>query len=669
MTYRHQDMPVTESGIVPDIILNPNALPKRMTLGQLIECVFSKVGAVKGMEMDGTPFNKIEVEQIVPLLESIGFTGAGTELMYNGKTGEQIESDIFIGPTFYYRLKHLVEDKVHSRSSGPYQLLTMQPAEGRSRDGGLRFGEMERDCKVHGTPVTLSNNLSIEIQDMTDSSYEVLGFDLEKNGLVKSKQIGFMDKGERDCIELTLEDGRKIGCTPDHPLLTENGTYVKAKDIELNKERVKVGITCPVMKIKEEIVECNNWKLELGDLILKTDTKDEYLRTLAFVRIVGYMLFDGHITTGGKGSIFLGHHLDVDTFMNDLKLFCVIPSVHKEKHCYRIYIPSALMKNILKLDGLTIGRKVNQEAVLPKFILDNCPRPILREVLAGMFGADGHTCYLGLHRGKRDLLTSISFSKSKQSKYLDSLKTMLEQIKELFARFDINNVTIQNPKQISNSKDKTNRNSDDRVYEMVLHLSVDELIQFSEKIGFRYCCHKSQRLEAGISYKRLRNEVTRQHNWLVNRVDEITNFSEIKRSNPKKIVGTAKAIVQAVKELESKEALMHKYSIPTTHDITDHLIKGTEFGKFRAKGFPTADEFMTQIDAREWFSDDIDTNYGVGVFTDSLPTMHMRVLSRFDNGPQKVYDISVEKTHSVVANGVVAHNCMISHGTVQFIFN
>ena len=152
MMYNEQDMPVTESGIVPDIILNPNALPKRMTLGQLIECVFSKVGAVKGLELDGTAFNKINVEQIVPILESIGFTGAGTELMYNGKTGEQIESSIFIGPTFYYRLKHLVEDKVHSRASGPYQLLTMQPAEGRSRDGGLRFGEMERDCMIsHGT--------------------------------------------------------------------------------------------------------------------------------------------------------------------------------------------------------------------------------------------------------------------------------------------------------------------------------------------------------------------------------------------------------------------------------------------------------------------------------------------------------------------------------------
>lgn len=152
MTYPEEDMPVSSSGMVPDIIVNPNALPKRMTIGQLTECVFAKVGAIKGMELDGTPFRKTNVTDIVEVLEKLGFHGGGTEVLYNGKTGEQIVSNIFIGPTFYYRLKHLVQDKIHSRASGPYQLLTMQPAEGRSRDGGLRFGEMERDCMIsHGT--------------------------------------------------------------------------------------------------------------------------------------------------------------------------------------------------------------------------------------------------------------------------------------------------------------------------------------------------------------------------------------------------------------------------------------------------------------------------------------------------------------------------------------
>ena len=151
MTYKQEDMPFTKDGIVPDIIMNPNAIPKRMTIAQFIECVFGKVGTLAGCDMNATPFRKVNVEDISPILEKMGYSGGGTEVLYNGKTGEQIKVNIFIGPTFYYRLKHLVEDKIHSRATGPYQLLTMQPAEGRSRDGGLRCGEMERDCLLsHG---------------------------------------------------------------------------------------------------------------------------------------------------------------------------------------------------------------------------------------------------------------------------------------------------------------------------------------------------------------------------------------------------------------------------------------------------------------------------------------------------------------------------------------
>ena len=201
---------------------------------------------------------------------------------------------------------------------------------------------------------------------------------------------------------------------------------------------------------------------------------------------------------------------------------------------------------------------------------------------------------------------------------------------------------------------------------MNLHLSVNELRSFSEKIGFRYCCHKSQRLEAGVSYKRLRDEVTRQHNWIVDKVDEMTNYTALKKENPKKKINVKKAIQDAVKELE-KTNTHHDYAIPTTHDISDHLLKGTKFGKFRSKAFPNAAQFMKQVDAFEWFSSEFEKNFGVIRGNDALPAMHMKVLGRHDIGEQHVYDISVDKTHSFLAEGVVAHNCMISHGAVQFL--
>lgn len=113
LTYSQEDMPFTKDGIIPDIIMNPNAIPKRMTIAQLIECVFGKVGTIAGTELDATPFRKVNVEDITEIMEKLGYHGAGTEILYNGKTGEQMTAAIFMGPTFYYRLKHLVEDKQH----------------------------------------------------------------------------------------------------------------------------------------------------------------------------------------------------------------------------------------------------------------------------------------------------------------------------------------------------------------------------------------------------------------------------------------------------------------------------------------------------------------------------------------------------------------------------
>ena len=148
-----QDMPYTEDGLKPDIIINPHAIPSRMTIGQLKETVLGKVLLELGLFGDGTSFNDFPVKDICKELLKVGYECHGEELLYDGHTGQQIESSIYMGPAFYQRLKHMVNDKQHSRAIGPMVNLTRQPAEGRARDGGLRFGEMERDCCIsHGIP-------------------------------------------------------------------------------------------------------------------------------------------------------------------------------------------------------------------------------------------------------------------------------------------------------------------------------------------------------------------------------------------------------------------------------------------------------------------------------------------------------------------------------------
>lgn len=148
MLLKQEDMPFTQSGVVPDLIFSPYSIPSRMTMGFLLEMIGGKIGSLGGRFVDGTPFIGEKEENLRAELESYGFRENGVEKMYNALTGEEIESRIFVGDMLYTRLKHVVTNKVQWRARGPVQLLTRQPTEGKSKRGGLRLGEMEKDCFI-----------------------------------------------------------------------------------------------------------------------------------------------------------------------------------------------------------------------------------------------------------------------------------------------------------------------------------------------------------------------------------------------------------------------------------------------------------------------------------------------------------------------------------------
>ena len=221
LVQRQEDMPFTQDGVVPDLIINPHAIPGRMTAGHLLEMLAGKAATLDGNAKDGTAFTGVKQDALEGALLARGFRPTGQEVLYDGSTGRMMAAKVFIGVIYYQRLHHLVSLKMHARSRGPVQMLTHQPTEGRAREGGLRLGEMERDCFIGFGASQLLRERMIDSSDKTTELIcNVCGATGVFDKIKKRKYCPLCESSDVEEVEMSyafkllIDEMKSIGINP-----------------------------------------------------------------------------------------------------------------------------------------------------------------------------------------------------------------------------------------------------------------------------------------------------------------------------------------------------------------------------------------------------------------------------------------------------------------------
>lgn len=546
----------------------------------------------------------------------------------------------------------------------------------------LRYGKLymiadgDNDgCFDSFTPVNMYNGTSMYIKD-TDHINSVLAWkaasDTETDGIINTDMERFLDQGEKDCIEVLFEDGRKIVCTPDHRICDSDGNWVESQD-SLGKTFKMTGV---FPSVDYDGIP-KDWSIDIGNMKLNTLNKKEIDKTLAFMRILGYLLSDGHVGTKKLCEFYLGNIIDMNALIKDLELF--IPKDHishfsqdfttksgKTSKNFRVRVRTEFVDQLIQLDGFQQGKRSTQPGYLPLFLFDStCPNLVIREFLGGFFGGDGVAPSLTKYKTRvgKNLVyrfTGLGIVQSKVAEYTDSLKDMMTNIQTL----------LQNRFNISSNIVRPCKNKKGTSLTMKLNINTESYLEFANTIGFRYCIHKIQRMSCVQSYYNLYMGICDQRKQIIEMAKEYRKSHNIEDS-----------ISKAVNEFSKDNFILHPSSIPKegTLKINTNITPEKRGCKVGSSGFYTAIEFLRKINGLQYFINEKDlsaetdrqgsSHYGVDQTTEHFPTMNLGVISiKRLSQKRHVYDISVKAPyHSFLANGIVAHNCHITGLMINFV--
>jgi aconitase A len=524
-------------------------------------------------------------------------------------------------------------------------------------------------CIAAGTPVLLANGTSRRIERMPDAGGMKVFGPTEDRRLGFAVQSEMMVQGERECVSVVLQDGRKLVCTPDHKLLCADGRWVRADALVRGRDRLVMGLEAP---LDEPAADEAGYVLAAGDLRFGFTDEHERARTLAFARLLGHLLSDGSISALGQGRMNVGQALDREAVLNDIALLTGRrPAANRyDERKWSIVLPMELTRAITSLPGVRVGQRIHQPPALPQLVLQpECPVAVVREFLAALFGADGHAPTLHRQGASEDkaVLEPPAYSQSAKPEHVDTLKAVMRQLTDLLVRCGVKARGAQiysYPTRFSGSSYAAARDGAPRIE---VRLALPEGLSFIERVGFRYCVDKSLRASAAAVYWRTIDTINRQRLWMADRLEALHQNYSFSFQQTRRI---------AAAELMMLETALHPhYSLLEGHDRFDRLPRAeVHFKPLHREScdFPSPVELLRQIGARDWFArlqpretGDTSKRYCVDKDALTLPTFSLQVADIRAGGTRPVFDLAVNDLNAFIAGSVAVHNCIGNSGPLK----
>jgi hypothetical protein len=515
----------------------------------------------------------------------------------------------------------------------------------------LKAKKADGYCLAEGTRVTLATGVSVNIEDMPKSASEVLSFheEMDGGGAVIRKTISpfRFDQGVKPCVELTLEDGRTLKCTPDHRIATLRG-MAEVKDLKADDRIVVVPEGPATMPLSKKAIE-TTWSVKLAnDNILCIGFPNDRSRILAFARIMGYAMTDGSLQSNGTGFFEMGHQLDAQSMISDIMLVCnsvtkpLVHSPHKghNSNTFKIAIPRDLGRSLI-MHGVKVGKKLGQDQHFPEVVLSpSTPTVFVQEFLGGLFGGDGGTTNL-----ENGHFSSVQFFTSAPSEaeaptaqriLEEGLGTILQ------TRFGITCAGVSVKKAQSEL-------SSEGLHQVILRIGSLNTLRFAETIGFRHCAHKAQKLAVAASWYR---GCTTRIQQRIKHLEFARRFRAEGYSYPKTSKEAMKLLAATCTTLITE---------PSAENVKNAINGRIQLERAAHMCFMPANKFIDHVGARECFTREAGSGqaYGVKRERNSLPYFHLGIAGVRNAGSLRTFDLSVDDTHLFVGNGVVVHNCYL----------